>query len=112
MLHKSGNKELEHNSSVSSERFSTSLVLVVGRGVTSATVARRHGVLPAVLGCVEARGKDWADAGWQNRGRCGVHLAETSLARRTARPAAYGRRLRGRGERDGLSGSLVNISKF
>ena len=34
MLHKSGNKELEHNSSVSSERFSTSLVLSVGWGVT------------------------------------------------------------------------------
>ena len=30
-----GKKELEHNSSVSSERFSTSLVLTVGRGVTS-----------------------------------------------------------------------------
>ena len=35
MSHKSGKKELEHNSSVSSERFSTSLVLTVGRGVTS-----------------------------------------------------------------------------
>src|SRR6185503_12198205 len=34
MSHKSGKKELEHNSSVSSERFSTSLVLTVGRGVT------------------------------------------------------------------------------
>ena len=36
MSHKSGKKELEHNSSVSSERFSTSLVLFVGRGVTRA----------------------------------------------------------------------------
>ena len=35
MSDKSGIKELEHNSSVSSERFSTSLVLTVGRGVTS-----------------------------------------------------------------------------
>ena len=34
MSHKSGKKELEHNSSVSSERFLTSLVLTVGRGVT------------------------------------------------------------------------------
>ena len=34
MLHKSRKKELEHNSSVSSERFSTSLVLSVGWGVT------------------------------------------------------------------------------
>ena len=31
MSHKSGKKELEHNSSVSSERFLTSLVLFVGR---------------------------------------------------------------------------------
>ena len=48
MLHKSGNKELEHNSSVSSERFSTSLVLTVGRGVTrtedeGGASGRRHG---------------------------------------------------------------------
>ena len=36
MSHRSGKKKLEHNSSVSSERFSTSLVLIVGRGVTAA----------------------------------------------------------------------------
>jgi hypothetical protein len=34
VLHKSGNKELEHNSSTPYERFSNSHVLPVGRGVT------------------------------------------------------------------------------